>query len=107
MGGGSGGGGRSGRGSGGGGAAHPGDSPLTAALRSSYEPGGATVQQLPLGSVQVTHPKATIRIGNSGAEVWSSREPGQKAFKPSAPVKYYKDPVKGLAAFEKITGMIT
>jgi len=107
MGGGSGGGGRSGRGGGGGsGEPRPGDSALTANMRKYYEPGGATVQQLPYGAVQATHAKATIRIqADNTAEVWSSS--GGKAFKPTAPVKSYKDPMKALAEFEKRTGIIT
>jgi hypothetical protein len=90
------------------GAPRPGDTALTANMRKYYEPGGTSVQQLPGGAVQATHPKATIRINEDrSAEVWSSRD-GTKAFKPTAgSLKTYKDPMKALGEFEKRTGIIT
>lgn len=105
MGGGSGGSGSGGRG--GSGQPRPGDSALTANMRKYYEPGGATVQQLPSGAVQATHEKATIRINDDNtAEVWSGKN--GKAFKPVAgSLKSYNDPIKALGEFEKRTGMIT
>ncbi len=90
---GSGGGGKPGRSGGGG-----------PSLQDAINSGEISAQRLPGDSTQLTHAKATVRYSPKGAEVWSSRS-GEKAFKPVAPVKVYKDRLEGVREFARRTGI--
>ena len=73
-------------------------------LQSAIDSGEISAQRLPGNSTQLTHAKATVRYSPNGAEVWSSRT-GEKAFKPVAPVKTYKDRLEGVREFARRTGI--
>ena len=102
--GGSGSGGRSG-GGGSGDAGQPGEVVRAAnTLQAAIDRGEISAQQLPSGTVQLTHANATIRYNKTSAELWASRY-GEKAFKPVAPVKFYKNRVDALREFASRTGI--